>query len=518
MNESRREHPTTDRRPSAGVRRWTLVATILASSVVFLNNSVVNVALPSIDRALGVGLSGLQWIVDGYTLTLAALLILGGSLGDRYGRRRVMLVGLIIFGFTSVACGLAPSFPWLLAARVFQGIGGALMVPGSLAIIRAVYTEDEARGEAIGKWSGWSGITTVLGPLVGGWMVDTLSWRWVFFLGVPIVATAVWLMVRFVPETRNEEAGRLDWAGAALATTALGGLAYGLIEGPVLGWGATSVVVGLVVGSVTLVLFFLVESRVRHPMVPLKLFRVRNFTGANLTTLGVYFALTGTSFFLVIYLQSVVGYSALMAGLALAPISMLLLLLSSFFGRQAAERGPRLFMTLGPLVVAVGLILISGAGPGANYWTDVLPGVLVLGLGLASTVAPLTDTVMSAVADRHAGIAAAVNNAVSRVAGLIAVAGLGVVLATTFDGALEQQIADLSLSSPARTTLEERIAENPTGQVDTSGLPEEAVGAVEVAYTQAFRRVMLVNAALAGAGGVTAALLIRKKSGEEPVT
>jgi EmrB/QacA subfamily drug resistance transporter len=496
-------------------KRWTLVAMILCSGVVFLQSSVINVALPKMGQALQTGLSGLQWIVDGYILTLSALLILGGSLGDRYGRCRTMTVGLFGFGLTSIVCGVAPTAEWLIGARVLQGVAGALLVPGSLAIIRDIYVDREARGEAIGQWSGWSGIVTVIGPLVGGWLVTNLSWRWVFFVPLPVLAAAIWLMFNQVPESRAENPpDRVDWLGALLVTMGLGGLAYGLIEGPAIGWTSAGVLIGLVGGAVSLVLFPFVEGRQREPMVPLQLFESRNFNGANLATLGVYFALQGTTFFVVLYLQNVMGYSALAAGMVLAPMSLVLLLLSPVFGRLAGERGPRLFMTVGPLGCAAGLLLFTRLSRDAAFWTEVLPAVLVFGLGMSATVAPLTQTVMSAVADEHSGIAAAFNNAASRVARLLAVAGLGVVVSVSFGRAIESRTEGLSLS-PASADAVQEMVDEPTGSFDVGNLSEEAREAVTAAYTVAFRRAMVASGVMAAAGGIVAGLIVRNRPSED---
>jgi len=493
---------------------WVLVATILASGIVFLDSSVVNVALPAIDRQLNTGLSGLQWIVDGYVLTLAAFLILGGSLGDRFGRRRMMMIGLVGFAVASVASGFAPSLSFLIGARLLQGCAGALLVPGSLALLRSNYSDPEQRGQAIGQWSGWSGITTVIGPLLGGWLVDSFSWRWIFFINVPIVVAALWMLYQHVAESWDEQADqRLDWTGGLLAMAGLGGLAYGLIEGPVLGWNSLPVLAALAGGALILAIFPFVEARREAPMVPLDLFRSRNFTGANLVTLGVYFALSGTTFFLVIYLQNVGGYSALNAGLALAPISLIMLLLSPQFGKLAGKLGARWFMAAGPVVLAGGLLLFTRLDPQANFVSEVLPAVVVFGLGLASTVAPLTNTVISAVPDRRSGVAAAINNVASRVAGLLAVAGLGVVVSLTFNASLDQRTSGMNLNQPAQQALNE-IARNPTGSTTSPALPEQAQNAVNDAYTLAFRRALEVCAALAFAGGGVAALTIRKEPAE----
>ncbi len=500
---------------AASIRRWVLVTTILASCVAFLDTSVITVALPVIEQALDTGLAGLQWIVDGYTIPFAALLILGGVLGDHYGRRRMMLVGLVGFGVAAVGCGMAPSLPWIIAGRVVQGIAAALLVPSSLAMIRAVFTEEDARGSAIGKWTAASGLVTIIGPVLGGWLVG-FSWRWAFFLNVPLAALSAYLMFRFVPESNPEDvAGPPDWWGAFLLTLGLGGLAYTLIQAPVLGWRSPAIVVALTGGLGALLLFPFVEARVEQPLVPLHLFRSRNFTGANLTTLGVYFALTGTTFFLTLYLQNVVGYTPLLAGLAIAPLSLLLFLLSSLFGRWAGARGPRLFMTAGPLIYAGGLLWLSRLGPEVQYLLDLLPAVVVLGVGLAATVAPLTNTVMSSVAAGDAGFAAAFNNTVARVAGLLAVAGLGVVVSLTFGATLRARMDALSFSPNVQEQLE-AVMENPTGRVDRVNLPDAAAQAVDTAYTRAFRHVMLVNALLAAAGGIVAALTIRREPQPEP--
>lgn len=453
--------------------------------------------------------------IDGYILTLAALLILSDSLGDRYGRRRIMVIGLIGFGITAVTCGLAPTTLWLIAARVLQGMAGALLVPGSLAIIRSVYADPEARGQAIGQWAGWSGIVVVIGPLIGGWLVDNLSWRWVFFVVVPFIAVAVWLMLVHVPESRAEDASEyVDWLGAALITLGLGGIAYGLIEGPIVSWRMPRILIALATSIVSLLLFPFAEKRKREPMVPLQLFSSRNFTGANLTTLGVYFALQGNSFFAILYLQNIMEYSALQAGLALAPISLLLLVLSPLFGKISGRYGARLLMTAGPLVCAIGLLLFTRLHLDASFWTGVLPAVGVFGLGLAGTVAPLTNTVMSAVSDRHWAVAAAFNNVVSRVAGLLAVAGLGVLLTLTFNTVIASRIERLSLSGSTMETIE-RMADEPTGAFDVAQLPSEARLSVISSYTVAFHRTMILSAAMAAAGGVAAAFIIRDRDGGE---
>lgn len=505
----------TDRNKTQSTQLWVLIATVLASATVFLDGTVVNVALPTIDKQLNTGLSGLQWIINGYTLTLSALLIIGGSLGDRYGRRRVMLIGLVGFGLMSMLCGLAPSLGWLIAARVLQGISGALMVPSSLAILQEHFPSGEERGQAIGQWSGWSGIATVIGPLLGGFLVDTLSWHWVFFINIPLIITAILIFARNVPHSPHaEDENAIDWTGALLAMLGLGGLVYGLIQGPVTGWGSPPVVSGLVVGTLGLAAFPFVEAGVESPMMPLGLFKSRNFSAANLNTLCVYFGLYGLNFFLILYVQNVIGYSAFQAGLVLAPLSLVLLVLSPLLGKLAGRYGPRLFMTVGPLICAAGFLLFMRLEPDSGYWLDLFPAVLVFSLGLASVVAPLSNTVISSVPEQNSGVAAAFNNAISRVAALLAIALLGVIVTIVFNNALDHRMAKMSLSSSERQILA-RVSRNPTGTQAVSELPENASIAVDQSYTRAFDRVMQVCAVSASLGGIVAGIWIRNPSADE---
>ena len=492
----------------ARARRWTLIAMILASGIVFLDGSVVNVALPAIDRNLGAGLTGLQWIVNGYTLTLSAFLILGGSLGDHYGRARVMLLGLVGFGVASVACGLAPQTGGLIGARLVQGLAGALVVPGSLAILTAVYTDDEERGRAIGAWSGASGITTVLGPFLGGWLTDALSWRWIFFINVPFIAVAAWLIWRHVPETRDPHAPRrLDWPGALLTIAGLGGVAYGLTEGPGLGWRAPLVIGSLIGGVAALIVFVIVEARSAAPMLPLRLFRSRVFAGTNLATLGIYAALSGASFFLTIYLQNTLGYSALAAGASFFPLSLIVLALSSRFGQLAGRHGPRGFMVGGAFLAALALLLLVRVGPGVSYWTTIFPAILVLGLGLAMIVAPLTTAVMGAVPSDNAGIASAINNVASRVAGLLAIAALGVVVSLAFNATLTDRTRDLAPSSAIVAQIDV-ARRDPSGARPAADLDPAVAAAITDAATASFHQAMIANAILAALGGLAAALTV----------
>jgi len=402
--------------------RWVVVATALGSGLAFLDGSVVNVALPAMRRDLGGGISMQQWVLDGYLLTLSALLLLGGALGDRYGRRRVFVIGLVGFSVASLGCGLAPTSGTLIAARAIQGVAGALLIPGSLALIDASITTDD-RGRAVGAWAGLAGVSSAIGPFVGGWLVDASSWRWVFLINLPLAVVAVVVTTRFVPESRRNGDEPLDLTGAALVTVGLAGVVFPLIEVPAHGWSALTVV-SAIAGVVALGLLVPVEQRQASPMVPLKVFRSRQFVGVNLTTLAVYAALSAALFLLTLQLQVSLGYSALEAGSALLPVTVIMLLLSPRMGAISERIGPRLPMTVGPLVAGAGLALMARVDPGVSYAGTVLPAVLVFGFGLSLTVAPLTSTVLASVPDSEAGVASGTNNAVARVAGLLAVATL----------------------------------------------------------------------------------------------
>lgn len=409
--------------------RWVLLATVLASAMAFLDSTAVNVALPSIGAELGSSLSGLQWTVTGYTLALASLILLGGALGDRYGRRKVFLVGVVWFATTSLLCGLAPSTELLVAARVLQGVGGALLTPGSLSLIQSSFRHAD-RARAIGLWSGLGGIAGLGGPFLGGFLVDAVSWRWVFLVNVPLAIAVVVVSVRHVPESRDPaHHGRFDVPGAVLTALALGGVTYALIDagsGP-------GTWVALAVGLAAGVGFVVQERRTADPMLPLGVFADRQFTGANLTTLAVYGALGGFSFFLVLQLQTVLGYDALESGAAMVPSILVISLLSSRAGALATRFGPRLPMTVGPLVAASGVLWLSFVGAGTSWPTGVLPGSLLFGLGMALTVAPLTATVLGAAPDHLAGVASGVNNAVARAAQLLSVAALPLLVGLSGD-------------------------------------------------------------------------------------
>jgi EmrB/QacA subfamily drug resistance transporter len=418
----------------SGRGRWVLVATVLGSSMAFLDSTVVNVALPTIGRELHASLGGLQWTVNGYTLTLAGLILLGGSLGDRLGRRKVFMIGVVWFALASAACGFAPTIGVLIAARVVEGIGGALLTPGALAIIQATFAEED-RPRAVGAWSGLGGVAGAVGPLLGGVLVQSVGWRWVFFLNLPLAVLVLVVARRHVPETRDPSAtGKFDIAGAALGALALGGITYALIEAPGHGSGRIGVLAAAVAGVVLAILFIVVERhRTRHPepvpaMMPLDVFGSREFSAVNAITFLVYGAFGGLLFLLVVQVQVVSGYSPLKAGTTLLPVTVLMLLFSARAGALAQKIGPRWLMAVGTGIAAVGLALMTRIGLHASYLTDVLPAVLVFAIGLTLTVAPLTATVLATADVRHAGVASGVNNAVARAAGLLAVAGLPLVV------------------------------------------------------------------------------------------
>ena len=423
------ENQEADLRFGTGRGRWVLVATVLGSSMVFLDSTVVNVALPTIGRHLNASLADLQWTVTAYTLTLAGLILLGGSLGDRLGRRRVFLIGVIWFALSSALCGGAPDIDVLIGARVLQGIGGALLTPGSLAIIQATFVSDD-RPRAVGAWSGLGGVASAIGPILGGWLVQTAGWRWVFLLNLPLAVAVVAVTVRHVPETRDLSVrGGFDIAGATLAALALGGITYALIETPETSHKFGPLLVGLG-GVISAAAFVLIERhRTRDPgrvapMLPTDVFASREFTSINVITFLVYGAFGGLLFLLVLQLQVVAGFSPLAAGSSLLPVTVLMLGLSARAGTLAQRIGPRWPMTIGLSLSAIGMALMSRIGLHASYVSDVLPAVTIFGLGLSLTVAPLTATVLASADVRHAGVASGVNNAVARAAGLVAVAAL----------------------------------------------------------------------------------------------
>jgi EmrB/QacA subfamily drug resistance transporter len=401
-----------------------LLATVLGSAIASIDATVVGIALPAIGRDFDTGLAALQWVVTAYTLTLAGLLLVAGALGDRYGRKKFFLIGVVWFALASLLCGIAPNAPVLIGARALQGIGAALLTPGSLAILQASFAPDD-RGKAIGAWSGLGGVASAVGPFIGGWLVQAVSWRLIFVINLPVAAAVLAVAARHVPESHDPQArGRVDVLGGTLVTLGLVGLTYGLIEGPSSGWASPGVLVALIAGVALLVAFVGWQRRAPAPMLPLDLFSSTQFSATNVVTFVVYGALGGALFLLPIQLQQVSGYTALEAGVSLLPVTVIMLVLSARSGALAARIGPRLQMSLGPVLVGIGLALFARIGSSGDYLTEVLPAVVVFGLGLATTVAPLTSTVLAAAPAEHAGMASAVNNDVARAAGLIAVAVL----------------------------------------------------------------------------------------------
>jgi EmrB/QacA subfamily drug resistance transporter len=409
---------------SSAPGRWVLAITVLGSGIAALDATVVNIALPVIGRDFHTGIAALQWVMTGYTLTLAAFLLIGGSLGDRFGRRKVYLIGIVWFALASAACGLAPTALFLIVTRLLQGVGAALLTPGSLAILEASFRPED-RARAIGAWSGLGGVAVAAGPLVGGWLISAASWRWIFFINVPLAAAVVGLGARHVPESRDATAtGKIDYAGAAAAVVFLTGITFAFIEAPALGWSSPAVLTMAAVGVAGLAAFLVWEHRAATPMLPLSLFAERQFAATNAVTFIVYAALTGATFLLPVVLQVVSGYSPLASGLAFVPLTVIMFALSARSGQLASRIGPRLQLSVGPVVVGVGLAMLIMVTSGSSYVVYVLPAVVVFGLGLAITVAPLTATAMSSAPAEHSGIASAVNNDVARFGGLLAVAVL----------------------------------------------------------------------------------------------
>ena len=485
--------------------RWVLAATIIGSSMAFIDATVILVALPVMQKELNATVTDVQWIVEAYVLFLSALILVGGSFGDRFGRRFIYGSGIAVFSLASVWAGLAPNSAHLIASRVLQGFGGALLVPSSLAIISAHFAEEE-RGHAIGTWSGYTAITTALGPVVGGWLVENVSWRWAFFINLPIGVLVIVLIFLGVPESRDRRAPEtIDWWGALLATLGLGGITYGFIEISNYGWNDSRVVTGLALGTLALILFLFAEVRSPAPMVPLSLFRSRIFSGANLLTFFLYAALGALLFFLPFNLIQVQAYSPTASGAALLPMIFVIFALSRWAGGLVTRHGARWPLVVGSIISAVGFALFALPGVGGSYWLTFFPGVTVLGLGLSIVIPPLTTVVMNSVEDRLVGTASGVNNAISRAAGLLAVAILGVLALTTFNTSLDQRLAPLDIPPNIQAQIDqERIklaeAEVPENLSESTRITIQ--GAIAESFVVSFRWIAVISAfmALASAG------------------
>ena len=492
-----------------------LIAAILGSSMAFIDGTVVNVALPAIQQDLQATAFQAQWVVESYALFLAALLLVGGALGDRYGRRRMFAAGVALFALASLGCALAQDVHQLIAARAVQGIGGALLVPGSLALISAAFPEKE-RGKAIGTWSGASGITAAVGPLAGGWLVDHYSWIWAFLVNLPIAALILWVVWRRVPESRGGAAAAgLDLAGALCATLGLGGIVYAFIEAPTQGWSAAPVWSAMALGIAGSIGFVAWELRATTPMLPLHLFRIPDFAGANLLTLALYAALGGGLYFLPLTLIQVQHYSATAAGAALLPFILIMFAFSRAAGQLVDRFGARLPLVVGPLIAGVGFALFMLPGVGAGYWLGYFPAVVVLGMGMTVTVAPLTTTVMNSVGAELAGVASGVNNAVSRAAAVLAIAVFGLVMAWTFDASLSAALAAMNAPPEVQTFLagqRSKLAGAPLPPGVDAATATALRAAIDSAFVAGFRWVMGLCAVLALASALAAGLVIGGKT------
>ncbi len=479
--------------------KWVLVATILGSSMAFIDGTIVNVALPAIQDALHTSINQMQWVIEAYALTLGTLLLIGGALGDLYGRRKIFLFGVVLFTCASTWCGLAADILSLIAARALQGIGAALLVPGSLALISTSFPEDR-RGQAIGTWAGFTAITSAAGPVVGGWLVQHISWRWVFFLNLPLAVIVFVVTLFFVPESRNEhQSKKLDLAGALLATLGLGAIVFGLIE-----WEHGGSVVSLVAGFCALIAFLFFEAHVSSPILPLTIFRSRNFSGANLITFFLYFALYGVLFFLPLNLIQVQGYTPTEAGAAILPLILLIFLLSRWAGGLVKRYGPKLPLVIGPAVASLGFALFLRSGIGDSYWVSLFPGIVMLGLGMAISVAPLTTVVMNSVATAHVGIASGVNNAISRIAGLLAVAIFGLIMTVIFN----QQLVKYLRASALPVTVQQEIFNQRSLLADIKTHDARGRQIIHESFMAGYEVILLISVMLSLASSLFAGVMI----------
>jgi EmrB/QacA subfamily drug resistance transporter len=496
---------------SEAARRWTLVAAVVGSGMAFVDGTIVNVALPAIQRAMNATTADAQWVMESYALLVSALLLVGGVLGDHYGRRRVFVIGAVVFTLASLGCAASGNITWLIGMRALQGAGAALLIPGSLSLISSAYPK-ERRGAAIGTWSAFSGITAAIGPVLGGFLVEHASWHWAFLVNLPLGIVLVAICFWRVPESKGMDAGHIDILGAVLATIGLAGVVYAFIEAPLHGWASAGVIASLVVGIVALIVFVVVETRIAAPMLPLGLFRDRDFAGANLLTLLLYASLGGSMFFVPLNLIQVQGYGATAAGASLLPFIAIMFILSRWTGRLVDVMGARIPLVVGPTIAGVGFALYALPGVGGSYWTTFFPAACVLGVGMSITIAPLTTTVMNALRPELAGTASGVNNAVSRVAGLLAIAVFGIVLTQGFDAALH---SGLATGVPADVVQSVMAQKAKLAGIQVSN--EAARHAIDAAFVSGFRRVMILSAGLAVLSAVAAGLMIKPTKKSKPV-
>lgn len=486
---------------------WILLATILGTSMAFIDGTAINVALPVIQNELSATFSGVQWMVEAYALFIASFILVGGTLGDYFGRRLIFAIGIVVFTLSSIWCGFAPDSAQLILARAIQGIGGALLVPGSLSIINSTF-RGGLRGRAIGTWSAFTAITAGMGPLLGGWLVENISWRWVFFINVPIACVVLIVLFFKVPETRNDDGTlKLDWVGAILTTMGLGGVVYGLIESSTMGFESPYVIGALVIGTVCLTLFVIAERYSKSPMMTLHLFRSRTFSAANVITFLMYSTMGGALFFVPFNLIQVQGYTATGAGAAWIPFVILIFLLSRWSGGLASKSGGRIPLAIGGTVIAIGYLLFALPGIGGSYWSTYFPAIVVLGFGAGLSAAPLSTVVMESVDVRQSGLASGINNAVSRIAGLISIAVLGIFALHSFNSGLDRRIVDINMPPKAIEYLDtQRIklaaADLPPGLSVQSNA--ELKGAIAESFVDAFRVIMFISTGLSMAAVVTA--------------